>query len=244
MSVKEKVFCLGFSKTGTTSLEQALETLGYNVCKGNWRTNHTFYLLALFVNRDYDELLRMTKYWDAFADGPWGGTDLYIKLLETYPNAKYILTIRPPEKWYASFQNLITLFDSNLDTALSSYHANGLWGSGYYFESLFNIKSLAGNKQKIIDAYVKYNNDVIAYFHHQNKELLILDLSHGNSWEVICSFLKKDIPSIPFPHINKSGDANPANLSQIDNMINEQKSLENQIWQLVKKTLRPFKRLF
>ena len=33
---KKKVFGIGFSKTGTTSLENALTILGYNVCKGHW----------------------------------------------------------------------------------------------------------------------------------------------------------------------------------------------------------------
>jgi hypothetical protein len=149
----------------------------------------------------------MTAYWDAFADGPWGGTDLYIQLLEKYPNAKYILTERDPEAWYNSFEKLITKFDLNLDTALASYHTNR-WGSGYYFESLFNIKTLAGNRQKIIEAYTRYNHNVIEYFRSKNKELLVLDLSKVNGWEVICPFLNCAVPNLVFPHLNKS-PANP-----------------------------------
>lgn len=217
MHNKEKVFCLGFSKTGTTSIEHALEILGYNVCKGHWKNNYTFYLMALSVNKDYDELLRMAEYWDAFADAPWGGSDLYIKLLTKYPHAKYILTEREPESWYKSFEKLITMFDLNPDTAFESYHTNGMWGSGHYFESLFNIKTLTGNKQKIINAYIKYNDDVKTYFRIKQKELLILDLSKVNGWDTICPFLNSNIPNVDFPHLNKSVD-NPylSNLSQIN----------------------------
>ena len=63
----EKIFGLGFSKTGTTSLEIALQKLGYNVCRGHWKNSHTFYLLALYIHRDYDEIFRIVNYWDAFA---------------------------------------------------------------------------------------------------------------------------------------------------------------------------------
>ena len=35
MSIKHKVFVLGFQKTGTTSLENALEVLGYKVDGGD-----------------------------------------------------------------------------------------------------------------------------------------------------------------------------------------------------------------
>jgi hypothetical protein len=145
----------------------------------------------------------MTNYWDAFADGPWGGTDLYIKLLEKYPEANYILTERDPESWYGSFEKLITMFDLNTETALQSYHEKGMYGSGYFFETVFSIKTLSGNKQKIIDTYINYNERVKKFFNDKKKELLVIDLSkEKNSWEKICSFLGKDIPKIPFPHAN------------------------------------------
>lgn len=204
---KNKVFCLGFSKTGTTSMEQALDILDYDVCRGHWNSPHTYYLLALYVNRDFKEILRLTRYWDAFADGPWGGTDLYHQLLETYPNAKYILTERDPEAWYASFEKLMTMFDVDPETALESYHASGMYGSGYYFESIFGVKALAGNKKKIIDTYVSYNNAVKEQFRRLGKELLVLDLAKENdAWGKICAHLGQPVPAAPFPHENRARD--------------------------------------
>lgn len=35
----DKVFGLGFSKTGTSTLESVFEILGYNVCRGHWCLN-------------------------------------------------------------------------------------------------------------------------------------------------------------------------------------------------------------
>lgn len=248
MNINEKIFCLGFPKTGTSSIEQGLEILNYKVCKGYWGNTHSFYLFALLVNKDYNEILRMTKYWDAFADAPWGGSNLYIKLLEIYPNAKYILTVREPESWYKSFEKLITMFDLNPDTALTSYHANGMWGSAYYFETIFNIKTLAGNKQKIIDTYIKHNNDIKAYFNNNQKELLILDLSKVNGWDAICPFLNCTIPNTAFPHLNKS-EYNPYLRNTPKNeandiKINESTSIKHHFKKIIPHTLRKKIRAF
>jgi len=183
-----------------------LQILGYNVCRGRWSNPHTFYLLALYVNRDYEEIFRMVNYWDAFADGPWGGTDLYVQLYERFPESKFILTIRDAESWYASFEKLITMFDLNVDTALASYHANGMYGSAYYFEHIFDIKTLAGNKQKIIDHYNAYNENVSNFFSKVQANFIVFDLFAGDGWEKLCAFLDKEIPNQTFPHANKSVD--------------------------------------
>jgi hypothetical protein len=205
---QHKVFCIGFSKTGTTSMETALEILGFNVCRGDWRNRHTMYLQALWVNRDYKEILRMTTYWNAFADTPWGGTDLYVELLRAYPDAKYVLTEREPESWYRSFEKLITMFDLSLETALASYHVNGMWGSGYFFEHRFGIDKLAGNKDKIIAEYIAHNDRVKEYFGNRNKELLVVDLSKEDGWQRLCPFLGVAVPPIAFPHHNRA-EQNP-----------------------------------
>jgi hypothetical protein len=200
----QKVFGLGFSKTGTTSLEQALEILGYKVCKGHWQNPHTFYLHALYIHRDYDEIFRMIDYWDAFADAPWGGTALYEELYKRLPQSKFILTVRDGEKWYVSLEKLITMFDLNLETAFESYHANGMYGSAYFFKHIFNIETLAGNKKKIIDHYNAYNRNVIDFFSKRNAEFIVLDMPAGDGWQKLCGFLKKEIPTQLFPHLNKA----------------------------------------
>ena len=200
-----KVFGIGFSKTGTTSLENALELLGYNVCRGHWKLPHTFYLHALYVNKDYDEIYRLTKHFDAFADAPWGGTDLYEKLYRWYPEAYYIFTSRDPESWYLSFEKLITMFDSDLKTTLGTYYAKGMFGSAYFFEHIFRIKTLENNKHRIIEAYKIHTEEVINFFHQQKvKRFLHLKITEGEDWAKICKFLNKSIPDKPFPHANQS----------------------------------------
>jgi hypothetical protein len=204
--VMEKIFGLGFSKTGTTSLEIALEKLGYRVCRGHWQNSHTFYLLALFIHRDYDELFKIVDYWDAFADGPWGGTDLYEELYRRLPQSKFILTVRDEESWYRSFEKLLTMFDMNLETALDSYHANGMYGSAYYFKHIFNIETLAGNRDKIINRYREHNEGVLEFFSKNEADFMVFNMAQGDGWEKLCSFLNLKLPHDEFPHANKSID--------------------------------------
>jgi hypothetical protein len=201
----QKIFGLGFSKTGTTSFEKSLELLGYKVCRGHWKNPHTFYLFALYIHRDYEEIFRLVNYWDAFADGPWGGTDLYMEIYRRFPDSKYILTIRDAESWYESFEKLITMFDRNPETAFDSFHANR-YGAAYFFKHIFQIDKLAGNREKIITHYKEYNDRVIEFFSKNKAEFMVFDMPKGDGWGKLCKFMGVSIPNAPFPHENKSVD--------------------------------------
>lgn len=218
----EKIFGVGFSKTGTTSLEKALEILGYKVCRGHWKFSHTFYLHALYIHKDYDEIFRLVNYWDAFSDAPWGGTDLYLQLYNKFPNAKYILTVREPESWYESFEKLITMFDLNHETALESYHANGMYGSAYFFKHIFGIEKLAGNKQKLIDHFMLYNEKIINFFSCHPASFTVYDIISGEGWQKLCKFLGVKIPENDFPHANKS-----INNPYLSNIISKKQSSQS-----------------
>ncbi len=201
-----KVFGLGFSKTGTTSLENALEILGYSVCEGHWNLKYYDYLLALSIHKDYPEIHKMTRYWDAFADAPWGGTDLYKKLLKWYPDAKFILTVRDTDSWYNSLEAMLTRFDKNLSTALESWHLNGRYRSAYYFKTIFEINSLAGNKKRIKDCFEKHNEEVVQFFSDKGVRLLLLNIIDKDGWEKLCPFLGVKQPKTNFPYLNAAKD--------------------------------------
>ncbi len=200
--MKNKVFGLGFSKTGTTSLERAMEILGYNVCRGNWKNGHTYYLLAMFMAEDRNEIRRMTQYWDAFFDGPFGGTDLYLDLQKWYPEAKFIHVVRKAEEWYSSFEKMILQFDPSMDTTWKTYHEKR-FGSCHYFEKVFSINDLKGNKEKIVNHYKNYNKAVYDHF-KDDPNYLQYDLDIDDPWGMICGFLDEKVPEASFPHENKA----------------------------------------
>jgi hypothetical protein len=227
---QKKVFGLGFSKTGTTSLEKAFSILGYKVCAGHYNNNYTNFLIALYVNGDYKELTKFATLFDAFADGPWGGGKLYRHLYEQYPDAHYILTIREPEKWYKSFEKMITRFDPDLNKAFDTFYANGRYGTPYFFKHIFGIETMYGSKDKMIAYYNEYNKDVIAFFKESKKDLLVVDLTDGEGWDKICPFLEKQKPLVPFPHENAAPN-------KINNTV-DAKNNQGLFRRIIKKTFK------
>ena len=91
---KKKVFCVGFHKTGTSSIGTALEILGYQV-KG-----YDSSILPFIKNEEYRPVKSIISQYDAFQDNPW--PLIYEYLDQNYPDSKFILTIRDPENWYKS----------------------------------------------------------------------------------------------------------------------------------------------
>ena len=197
----EKVFGIGFPKTATTTLEEALGKLGYKVCRGDRRNNYSNYLMALYVHRDYEELGRMIAYFDAFADLPWGGSDMYLWLAEQYPEAHFILTTRDPEEWYSSLMKVASQVDGNPVTALDSSHAAGAYGAVFFIKRVWGVETLANAKPRLLDLYERHNRAVHDYFRGQ-EQFLSIDLTKEPSWEPLCDFLGKEIPKLPFPHAN------------------------------------------
>lgn len=95
-----KVFCIGYNKTGTTSLGKSLELLGYK----NSSFNRT-------VWRDYyakgktDKILKYASKFDSFDDLPWLKEDMIPILDKTFPGSKFIYLERDEESWKKSMYN-------------------------------------------------------------------------------------------------------------------------------------------
>ena len=94
MDAGGKVFCIGFHKTGTTSLAEALRMLGYSVTGPNFVEDKRILDQALAL------ALEVTNRYDAFQDNPW--PILYKEMDEAYPGSKFILTTRPTDRWIRS----------------------------------------------------------------------------------------------------------------------------------------------
>src|SRR5690349_17851478 len=98
-----RVIGAGFGRTGTESLKAALEQLGFGPC------DHMFELIKTTWRVEHLERLERGEPTDfeALFDGFQSAVDFpyalyYRQLMEAYPNAKVILTVRDPEAWYES----------------------------------------------------------------------------------------------------------------------------------------------
>jgi hypothetical protein len=199
---QNKVFGVGFSKTGTTSIEQACLDIGLKVCRGDWKLKHNDYHLALYAGGFFEELHRMTRYWDAFFDGPWGGDRLYLKLAEWYPDAYFIQTIRDPDKWYDSLANMVKSFrETESDDPIDAYHRGGCHGSVLFFEKIFGISGI-DEKERILEHYTRTNAEVEAFFSNGPYRFLQIDVTAGEGWEKLGPFLGISDPPAAFPQKN------------------------------------------
>ena len=93
-----KVFCIGFHKTGTTTMMHVLTELGYRVTGPNGVDSKN---LARILG---PLTVALSGRYDAFQDNPW--PLVYREMDALHPGSKFILTIRDEQKWYNSFGNL------------------------------------------------------------------------------------------------------------------------------------------
>lgn len=182
MSVKgvmtAKVFCIGFHKTGTSSLERALTLLGYRVTGPNGVRDR---------NIEHN-VLRMAQAlvprFDAFQDNPW--PVIFQEMDAAWPGSKFILTERDPEAWLRS---QVRHFGRK-----SRPMRQWIYGAG----------CPEGNEDIYRQRYLRHSREVRAYFAGRPDDLLVMDLAAGDGWEELCAFLGKDIPAVAFPHANKA----------------------------------------
>jgi len=92
---KDKVFVIGFQKTGITSLKEALKVLGYRVHGGDQQLMRFKDKTAL-----HDNIRAKLLSWDALQDMPW--PLFYQDLFVLYHEAKFLLTLRNTDKWIRS----------------------------------------------------------------------------------------------------------------------------------------------
>ena len=68
-TLRPKIFVIGLSKTGTSSIGDALAILKYK--RLGWKDIRSRHLVHTFANRDFGALVDQTRYFDAFEDLPW-----------------------------------------------------------------------------------------------------------------------------------------------------------------------------
>ena len=88
----QKIFCIGLSRTGTTSLTKALNILGYRAVHAPG--------LKVFFNRPFMFRGHHLENDNAFAD--ISVIPFYKTFYYKFPNSKFILTIRDVESWLVS----------------------------------------------------------------------------------------------------------------------------------------------
>ena len=94
-----KIFCIGYNKTGTTTLGKSFELLGYR----NSTFNHVVYKY-LYLRGSKRAILNYTSKFDSFDDLPWLKEDMIPLLDETFPGSRWIYLERDEVSWKKSYK--------------------------------------------------------------------------------------------------------------------------------------------
>jgi hypothetical protein len=174
---KQKVFGLGLSKTGTTSLHHAFEKLGL-------RSAHYPVKPDLLQARFdcFDDF-------DAYGDTPV--VSYYREIDAAYPGSKFILTVREVDAWLRSMKRLL-----GLERMLKPF----AW---HMLSVVYGVHQF--HEERLRRVYEHHVRDVQGYFEGRPGDLLVLDITAGEGWEKLCPFLGRPVPRAPFPHSASPG---------------------------------------
>jgi len=198
----------GLPRTGTLTQKEALELLGLGPCY------HWVDILA--------DLDGQVPQWDGAIDGSvnpaaildgyrstvdWPGGYFYKELLESYPDAKVLLSVRDPERWEPSFRETIVdmCHGESLIRLLSSARArvDPRWRRYLQLvEKMFwserGTFPDGHSPSDLIDRFVAHNEEVKRTV--PAGQLLVWEVAEG--WKPLCEFIGVPVPSEPLPHAN------------------------------------------
>ncbi len=184
LSPETRIFGIGLSRTGTTSLTKALSILGLKTqhYPNDKTTQHEL--------RTGQYNLSILREEQALTDIPVA--PFYAQFDRLYPQSKFILTTRPTASWLGSMENHFRLYVDYRRDDFDDFVLACVYGSLHFNPDRF--------------AYVKelHENNCRIHFTGRPEKLLVLDLLESTDpWGQLCNFLGCAVPDQLFPHENK-----------------------------------------
>jgi Sulfotransferase domain len=187
-----QVIGAGLGGTGTLQIKGALEMLGlapcYHIAEVERRPEHValWRQVADGASPAWDAIF---GEYESCVDFP--ACVLYRELLDAYPDARVVLTVRDPERAYDRVRDTIygltTREDSPLPAELRDAFGRLVW------DRVFN--GSFENRDDAVEVYRRWNDKVRSQV--PSDRLLVYDVDAG--WEPLCRFFGLDVPTEPFP---------------------------------------------
>jgi len=171
-----RVFGIGLSRTGTTSLDAAFWHLG-------------------LTSRHNPDPARMLAGDFSPLEGADAATDIaaaamFRELDAAFPGSRFVLTVREAEGWLASVTRHIGSLPGVLDGGPSGDLRRAVYGDA------------RPSAERLLSTYRSHLIGVTEHFGDQPSDLLVMDITSGQGWESLCPFLGIDRPETPFPRAN------------------------------------------
>jgi Sulfotransferase domain len=224
-----KLIGAGLPRTATTTQMFALEELGYGPCY------HMRDLLA--------DLENGLPLWEAVAAGKpdwdgifgdcvstvdWPSARFYVQLMERYPRAKVLLSVRDAEEWVRSMRRTVWgIFhgDSVIHHVSEARAAiDPLWRRYTDLMGWMNWDERDGalvgettTDEGLAAVMERWNEEVIATV--PGERLLVWNPAEG--WEPLCDFLEVDVPEMPLPRLNDTASFREGIIGGALDVLNE-----------------------
>ena len=191
---EQKVFVIGLNKTGTTTLKDTLNKLGYKI--GDQRVAE---ILAIewAETGDPRKIINYCYTAEAFQDLPFSKPRLYRDLHKSFPSSKFILTHRNnAEQWFNSlvkfhskrFSSKPGHPPSERDLFNACYRYKGFMLD--VFKLFYNFPSTPlYHKESYTSIYNNHINEVRAYFKDKPGKLLEINVAKKSDFTSLVQFL-------------------------------------------------------
>lgn len=193
----------GLGRTGTHSLKVGLEMIGFGPCY------HMLEVIAAPERGTHwlEQANEGTNAWERIFEGfqatvDWPAAAYWRELVEAYPEAKVILSLRDSDRWYQSMMNTIyrTLTVDLPDELPANVRDFTQMTRQLIFEQTFDGRM--DDRGYAIGVYEEHNQAVIDAIPAER----LLAYRPGDGWEPLCRFLGVPIPDEPYPHLNDTNE--------------------------------------
>jgi hypothetical protein len=204
-----KLIGAGLPRTATTTQKIALEMLGLGPC---YHMRDMMSDMGKSVPQ-WRRAFEGEGPWSEIFDGyqsttDWPAAFFWRELMDVYPDAKVLLSVRSADSWARSMSDTINkiYFGDSLMRHLSKarYSVDPDWAA--WMDLMIDMNwveggafgGTEGEREPLMRAAERWNDEVRAGV--PAERLLVWEAKEG--WEPLCEFLEVEVPDEPLPQVN------------------------------------------
>jgi hypothetical protein len=206
-----KIIGAGPPRTATLTLKIALEMLGAGPCY------HMMNILTdMSLTSQWVDALNGRADWHKIFDGfeatvDYPGAYFYRELMDAFPDAKVLLSVRDGESWARSTRDTVwgALWGDTLmhDLAKATMRISPAFATySELMQAIYTRSGLLADDPTRFDlalsaaAVERYNEEVRQFVPRDR----LLVWSPADGWEPLCEFIGAPVPEMPLPRVNDS----------------------------------------
>jgi len=193
----------GLGRTGTKSLQSALNLLGFGPCH---------HMVEVFAHPETMPLWIAAGEgrpdWDAIFEGyrsmvDYPGAHYWRQLADYYPHAKVLHTVRDPNKWFDSTQaTIFSAANSRVHLANDPAAVAADPAVAFFASFTSDLRPHIADRARMTDYFRRHTEAVKAAI--PPERLLVYEAGQG--WEPLCAFLGVPVPDEPYPSENSTAE--------------------------------------